>query len=75
MPMYKEEQEALAEFERRCVIYKQKLTCPDASFSYQEKREALEFFGIKTLVRRRGHTPRFKIVSSVQSVLFPLFKE
>lgn len=70
--LYKKEQEAIAAFENRCATYRQKLEDPNACFTYSEKREALEYFGIKALVWRAGHTPRFKIESSVPSVVSPL---
>lgn len=69
--LYMEEQEAIAAFEKRCIIYREKLEDPNASFSYQEKREALEYFGVKALVWRVHHTPHFKIVSTCPSVLSP----
>ncbi|MGH2497909.1 MAG: recombinase family protein [Ktedonobacteraceae bacterium] len=70
--LYKEEQEAIAAFEQRCIIYREKLEDPDASFSYQEKREALKYFGIKAHVWRLRHDPHFEIASASLSVVFPL---
>jgi hypothetical protein len=61
--LYKEEQEKIAAFEKRCEIYRQRLEDPEAQFLYQEKREALEYFGIKALVWRVHHKPHFSIVS------------
>ncbi len=64
--LYKAEQETLISFEKRCAIYRQKLEDPNAMFTYAEKREVLEYFGIKAFVWRNNHTPRFKIISSVR---------
>jgi len=70
--MYKEEQEKIAEFGKRCATYRQKLEDTDTIFTYEEKREVLEYFGIKAFVWRAYHTPRFKIVSSGQRLVSPL---
>ena len=69
--LYQEEQQKITAFEERCAIYRQKLTDPNASFSYAEKREALEYFGIRALVWRKEHTPQFRIVSIETDVLSP----
>ncbi|HEY5002683.1 MAG TPA: hypothetical protein VII61_05995, partial [Ktedonobacteraceae bacterium] len=61
--LYKEEQEKIAAFKKRCEMYRQKLEEPDATFTYQEKREALEYFGVKVLVWRVYHKPRYSIAS------------
>jgi hypothetical protein len=45
---------------------------PNSHFSYQEKREALEFFGIRALVWRKEHKPHFSIVSTDSDLVSPL---
>ncbi|HET9919551.1 MAG TPA: recombinase family protein [Ktedonobacteraceae bacterium] len=60
--LYREKQKAIA-------VYRQKLEDLDDSFSYREKREVLDFFGVKVYVWRVGHTPRFKIISNAENVL------
>jgi len=64
----KKDAETLAQFEKKCAMWRWKLKEPGASFTYQEKREAIEFFGIKALVWRSEHKPRFEIPLNPQSI-------
>lgn len=69
--LYKDEQEKLLAFRKHCSIYREKLENSNATFTYQEKREALEYFDIKAFVWRVHHTPRFRIVSSGSCLVTP----
>lgn len=73
--LYKEEQEKIAIFEKCCENYRLRLEEPDAIFTYQEKREVLEYFSIKALVWRSHHKPRFRIVSNGECLAYSLFRE
>lgn len=70
--LYKKEQEKIAAFEKRCAIYREKLEDSNTEFSYQEKREALEYFGIKALVWRVHHKPHFSIISEGMCLCVPV---
>lgn len=58
---YKKEQEALALFAKKCATMRTLVADPAYMPSYEFKREAIEYFGIKAHVWRVGHTPRYTI--------------
>jgi hypothetical protein len=65
----KRETDNLAAFEQRCAMWRKKLKSKNAEFTFAEKREAIEYFGIKARVWRDEHTPQFTISSKPPSIV------
>ncbi len=57
----KKEAAAIVQFEEQCATWRQKLKSPNPTFSYEEMRKAIEFFGIKAVVWGSDHKPRLDI--------------
>src|SRR5260370_4886619 len=66
---YRKEQEALALFAKRCEAMRASLADPTFEPSYEFKREALEYFGIKAVVWRTERNPRFQITCDPPSIV------
>lgn len=66
---FKKEQDALLVFEKRCETMRSQLENPDFEPTYEFKREALEYFGIKARVWRVDHKPHFIITYGPPSVV------
>ncbi|EFH87055.1 hypothetical protein [Ktedonobacter racemifer] len=58
---WKRIQEKLDRIHEKCAVWREKLSDFNHEFSYEEKREAVSFLGIKAIVWKKGHNPNFEI--------------